>query len=327
MALSDRHIVGVKSETTYGTDAFTGSEPTDFLGILGEPKIQELSTDIGPMEKTADGFGGSVLRVGDKTDVSFTVYMVGKGVAAGDTPPQHDALLKASNMGETVVAATSATYDLGWGRTQTEVPSMTVYEGIRDDESGDYFTRVVTGCRVVPTWKFEDGADAKVEFAGVGRYSTLSTATTAISNPSEYSGGKTRMKVQGMVFTYDGVEYPIVSAEVVSGMTIDEDHVVSAENSMDSAGLYLANGDKPGGSLTFKARSSVLTDILPLTGVPSGCSVPTAEVTITLSCGGDTITITGNDCAFGAHSKNLENSNYTFDVPLTFLGGLSVEYT
>lgn len=330
MALSDRHLVAIKTEVTYGVDPFQGS-PTDFLGIIGEPEIVESTVDIGPEEKTADGFGGSVIRYGEKTDVAFTAYLVGKKSAAGSTPPEHDVLWKGCNFRETITAGTSVEYKLEWGRDQSKVPSMALFEAIRDDEDGKYYTRTITGIRGVPTFVFEDGQDARVNFAGVGQYAAFNftQAGATITSPaaSKYSGGKARMKVQGMTFKYNNVAYPITACEITTGMSIDEGHSLSATYAVDSVGLYLANGDKPGGSVTFQGSTSVLRNIIKETQIPNGCKVDSATLEITLSCGGDTITITGTDCVLGAHSRNLANGNYNFDVPLTFLGGLKVVYT
>jgi len=333
MALSDRHIVGVKSESTYGDDAFTSSAPTDseWLGIIGEPSIQERTVDVPASEKTADGLGGQILRYGEATDVSFSTYLVGKESTAGDPPPVIADLYKASNLDETVNSGTSVDYATAYGRSMASVPAMTVYEGIRDDVSGDYFTRVVTGVRGVPTFVFEDGQDARVNYEGVGLYSEMTTSTTAISAPSSYSGGKNRLKCQGMTLTYDGTQYPITSAEVVTGLEVDEDRELGTDHAVDEVGLYLPNEAKPGGSVTFKARSNVITTILGANVQPDNGSftvVPTADLVITLTDGTtDTIEITMTDCAFGAHSKNLAGGNYLFDVPFTALGGLSISFT
>ncbi|QDG49299.1 hypothetical protein FIV42_00680 [Persicimonas caeni] len=328
MALTDRHLLAVKAEPAYGDDAFTGSTPSEWLGIIGEPSIQESVVEVGPEEKTADGLGGQILRYGEKTDVQFTTYLVGKDSAAGDPPPSVLAdLFKACNLAETVNASTDVTYDLAFGRSMSLVPSMTVYEAIRDDESGDYFIRLVKGVRGTPTITFEDGQDVRVQFSGTGLYSELSAATTAINNPTGYSGGKDRFKVQGIVFDLDGTQYDITALEIVTGMEVDEDRNLTADNAVDEVGLYLPNGNKPGGSTTFKARSQEMTNILPKVQVPADNVVPKGTLTITLSHGSDTIEIVGSGCALGAYAKNLAGSNYTFDVPLTFLDGLSITFT
>src|SRR5690554_8166163 len=104
MSMSDKHLIAIKSETDYGVDAFGGSLPTDWMGIIGPPEIQETTQEIGPEEITADGLGGQILRVPEKTTVSFTAYLVGKATDAGDPFPSLDVLLKASNCAETIVA-------------------------------------------------------------------------------------------------------------------------------------------------------------------------------------------------------------------------------
>lgn len=328
MALSDRHILATKAETNYAEDAFSGATPSNWLGIIGEPSIQESTVEIGPEEKTADGLGGQMLRYGEKTDVKFTTYLVGKDAAAGDPPPNVLAdVFKACNLAETINASTDVTYDLAYGRDMSTVPSMSVFEGIRDDATGDWFTRLVLGVRGKPKWMFEDGKDARVEFDGEGIYSELSTTTTAITNPTDYSGGKDRFKVQGIVFDLDGTQYDITKLDLTTGMDFQEDRNLTANHAVDEVGLYLPNGNKPGGSVTFKSRSAELTDLLPKSNVPADGIVPTGTLTITLTHGGDTVTITGSGCALGAYSKSLQGGNYDCDVPLTFLDGLSVVFT
>jgi hypothetical protein len=204
---------------------------------------------------------------------------------------------------------------------------MTVFEAIRDDKSGDYYTRVVEGVRGVPTLAFADGADVRLNFAGVGLYSELTKATQAIAEPAAYSGGKDRFKCQGITFDLDGTTYDITALELVTGMSVDEDRNLTVTSAVDEVALHLANGAKPGGSCTFKARSAEITSLLPKATAPAGGVVPKGTLTITLTHGGDTITIVGEGCAVGAYSKNLAGRNYTCDCPLTFLDGLSITFT
>ena len=324
MSMSGRHLIAIKSETDHGVDAFVGSLPTEWLGIIGQPEIQETTQEIGPEEMTADGLGGQILRVPEKTALSFTTYLVGKADAAGDPPPGLDVLFKASNCAETISAASSAAYQVAFGRSMTDVPSMTVYEATRDDVSGDYYVRAITGVR--GTWKvmFTDGKDVRLSFEGVGQYAEKSTVLETISAPTEYSGGKNRLKCQSIAYTYAGDAFGITEIELGTGMTIDEDHDLSATASVDQVGLYLAEASKPGGSTTFK--SGEWTRLWPLVK-PAPGPQDSGEVKITVTDGTDTVELVGIDTVIGAYSKTLAGGNYEHTTPLTCLGGLTVTFT
>lgn len=327
MGMSDRHLLAIKRETTQGTDAFSGVAPTEWLSIVGEPEIQESVVEIGPDEKTADGLGGQILKVGEKTDVSFEAYLVGKDGAAGDPPPGGlSDLFLGCNLAETITATTDVGYDLVFGRMMATVPSFTVYEAIRDDVTGDYHVRVVTGVRGVPTFKFEDGGDARVSFEGVGKYSELSEAATeTIANPTQYSGGKNRLKIQGMGYSLGGSQFGITALELTTGMSVDEDKDLTASEAVDKVGLHLANGDKPGGSNTFKSEE--FANVLPLCKPTANGVAPTGELSVTLTDGTDTIQFIGAGAVVGAYSKSLAGGNYNYETPMTCLDGLSLIFT
>jgi len=325
MSMSQRHLLAIKAETNYGEDAWGASPPTSWLAIVGQPTIQESVQEMGPEEMTADGLGGQILRVGEMTTVSFTTYLVGKLDTAGDPPPELDALFKASNCAEEIVPTTSAGYGVSFGRMMASVPSMSVYEAIRDDVSGEYYTRLVTGVRGVPTITLEDGQDIRISFEGEGLYSELSETTTAITNPTEYSGGKDRLKCQGLTFTYGGDPYGITALELTTGMETAQTSTLTADNSVDAIGLMLSAGSKPGGSVSW--ASGEWANIFPHIKPPANDPVPTGELIATITDGTDTVKFTGTDTAVGAYAKNLQGGNYTYDTPLTCLGGLGILFT
>lgn len=333
MSLSDRFLIGVDSESNYGDDAFGGSDPSEWLAVQGEPEIEERTTEVGPEQKTYDGLGGHVLRYADATEVSLSTFIVGKDGSAGDPPPDPLAsLLKAGNFEETVNTDTDVVYTLnGYSSGMTDVPSATVFEAIRDDTDGDYYTRLVEGVRWGLSFTFEDEGSVVVEADGVGLYSERAVSTSSISDPADgdVSGGKDRLKVQGMTFKFDGTEYDVTSAEMSTELSVQEHAILNQDSRVDEVKLSLGDEDRPGGSVTFKGRSDELTDIVRDQIQPDAGGfdkVPTGDLEIEVGDGTDTVTFVGKDCVLGAYSKSLEGNNYNFDVPVTFLGGLEITF-
>ncbi|MFW5968553.1 MAG: hypothetical protein ACOCV2_13600 [Persicimonas sp.] len=328
MGLSDKHIIAIKAEDTYGEDAFDDSEPdaSDWLAVFEHPEIQESYQEMGPEEITADGFGGQSRAVGDMTEVAFETYLVGKEDAAGDPPPVLSELFKASNMAETVNTDTDVEYDLTFGADQDEVPSMTVYEAIRDDVSGDWYVRVVTGVRGTWTLTFEDGSDVMLSFEGRGLFSELDETTTSITAPSkgDYSGGKDRIKVQGITFKLDGSDHSITNLEIETGMSVFSNRDLTGDHSTDQVKLHLAQGDRPGGSGTW--ASGEWSDVHTKARPDDDGNPPKGTLEVEVGDADDTVTIKGDGCVVGAYSKSLEGGNYEFETPLTFLDGLSMTF-
>ena len=326
MALSSKEVLAVKSESTYGTDAFSG-DPSEALSCYSI-EITPAFSDVPMDRKTHDGFanGQEMLRIGSHVDVSFEFPLIGKDSAAGDTPPLVDVVLKAANFEETVNASTDVTYDLAYGADMTKVPSMTVKYYLRDDESGDYYVHTVTGVRGTLTFTMEDESDVRCSFEGIGLFSEMATSTSSPTLPSTYNGGKDALAAQGMTVDYDGSTYDARSIDYSTGYSIDRYDVRTETNRLKKATLYLADGDYPTSSVTW-GEEGTWDSIVDKHKPAADRTLSTATSTVTVTDGTDTVEFTGSETAVGMYSRSQQGERYAFDTPLTHMGGLSLKFT
>ena len=167
--LTRREVILAKIEATYntdpvpvaGTDAILVEEPTwanEATRMIERPAIR---ASLGML---AQVYGGSMRTIG------FTVEVKGSGTA--DVPPELAVLLRACGFAETIVAATSVTYD----PVSTGIDSITIYY------FQDGILLKLTGARGVCTGTFETGALGKLQFTFTGHI--LAETDVALPSPT-----------------------------------------------------------------------------------------------------------------------------------------------
>jgi hypothetical protein len=327
MSQSAKEVLAVKSEATYGTDAFSG-DPTELLSAENI-QINEVYSDIPVERKTHDGFahGEKMLRVKSHTDVSFEFDLLAKESAAGDPPPIIGAILKACNFEEVVNAGTDVTYTLVFGADQTKVPSMTVKHYTRDDENSDWYLRTVTGVRGTLTITMQDEGTIRCSFSGIGKFSEEATSTGSYTLPTSYNGGKDPLAAQGLTVEYDATQYDVRSLDFNTNYSQDRYDERSQDARLKKVTLDLADGDFPTSSVTWGEEGTWDTIVQEHKPDPDTDVVPTADFKVTASDGTDTIEFDATECAVGMYSKNQQGGRYAFDTPLTHQGGFSITFT
>lgn len=170
MALTNREVILLKVESTYGTDAVP-VEGTDALLVENPSWANEglrmnerpaVRQNIGMLQHVYGGRLGSV---------TFDVELKGSGGAV-DTVPEIGAALRGCGFGETVNAAVSVVYE----PVSTGHDSVTIYyyqDGIRT---------ILTGCRGNVSFNLETGALGKASFTFTGHIAQ--PTDVAIASPT-----------------------------------------------------------------------------------------------------------------------------------------------
>lgn len=302
-------LVAAKSETTYGTDAFAGATPTEWLNFSAFDPVTALAiVEDETIRAVHSGYRDE--RFGDKATPSWTIPLTGKTGAVG-TAPAYAALLKAANFQETVTADTSVSYSLVTGMAQGDVPSVTYAYYMLEQDRVNARKMLLTGCRGNRTFTFEMGQVATLSGDDVGRYSSFPAATIAKPvNPSSYAGNKRALIVVGLNIEIGGVKYCVEKFDFSTNWTINEDRdACQANTTLNHVHLSRARGSRPGGSKTLKGRSAALSTILPL--VESGAPI---SFEATLSNGEDTIEVSMPSIQYGQPTLN-RSGHIAFDLP------------
>lgn len=325
--LAKRYVVAADSEGTYGTDAFGGSTPSNFLAsIMAEqPPLQEAIGSANPeqMSATHDTFPNE--KYGDMLSVSELSFPIKGDDDAPDEPPPHAAILKAANLKE-VKRDPDSTADSGdeyveyfpvTGHRMGEAPSATLVTYLFNEAYDTQYKWLATGLRFNLTWTIEMGevADLQVD-EGKALYQQMPTSGNSQSvNPSGYSGNHDNFLVRNITHKVDGTEYPIESLELSTNWNLTEDRDASqATGTLHKVKCNRSSDSPPGGSVTYKARDSVIPDL-----VPKMKSGATSKLTALLDNGTKQMKIVCPNVQIDWDTLELGNSA-TFDVPIACHG-------
>lgn len=322
MSLTNRYLFSIQSESAYGTDAFSSSDPTDYFTVFGQPSLLEEYTEVADELVRANSSRDSGLRYKNMTSVSFEAPMLAKSNSAGTAPDFISDILKASGLEETVNAGTDVTYTPKTAGGMGATPSMTAFFAIRDDETGDYYKRVTKGIHGNTTITLNQGEEARVSFEGMGLFSTMGTTAVSATEPSSYNKGQDRFRVQDLTFTYNSTEYDVTSLELNLNQSAQADQVLNASEETDE--IYLATShDAPVLSVGFKGRSSEVADILSKVQPNADGTLILNDVTITATMGTDTIEMNIPNAKLPMYTETVNNSRYQFDMDLLATSPLS----
>ncbi len=317
MGLQRAKFVAIKSETSYGVDAFGGVDPTEWLavedvqitpadGVIESPDILAVHSKLGQ------------LHFGDRTAVSITWKLTGKSGAAG-TEPADAAIFRASNHKVEVAPAVDVRITPVTGSRMTLTPSMTLVVIEIDSETGEVYAHKVTGIRGNAEFSYEAGGKLMGAFTGTGLYSpfpTFAAAGTEPALPEAYSGNKLGMKAVGQTMLVDAAPFPVIAWSLSTGWEIKADEVANATGLVDL--VELQRTSRPPGSLSLKGRSATLKTALPL--------IQDAQVFSldhTFTDGTDTIQIVQPECQFASYSRGDDR----FDLPYACNGVFDVGET
>ncbi len=188
MAVQRRQLILAKVEATYGSDpTLAGGDALIAVDDLSLEVVTDPS-DIEPIDGFLDGFAhieGTQLYT-----LSFTTALKGSGTAG--TAPEIGPLFKAVGFSETIVGATSVTYDLaevfatagdGFQSVSIEIEDGTLIIPIR----GTYGTMTIdSSAPMFPkiSWSFTGLYAIPTDGAGSGALSVTPTYQTTLPQPS-----------------------------------------------------------------------------------------------------------------------------------------------
>lgn len=258
----------VAPEATPGTDAVAAILTTSTMDILYQAAEEaDIKPGLSPLlRKRVIGTAERVAHSVFKENATLKVRVpFGTSVAAavgGETPP-FAPLLQACGFEETINAGTGSEYDL----VTKNPPSLTAYLWRRNVSDDKWRLWRITGARGLPTFKFEVGKEAFIEFELTGQYvdqvsdaaeyfdpSTFaiqyladgSTPVTARTSGTEEWAAQAGAICEAMTYTFGGTALDISALELKAGRNIRAKKVMTGSSATQL--VELVPGDGPGGS-------------------------------------------------------------------------------
>ena len=178
-----KRLIVIETESTYGTDAVPDGADAVRVKNLD---ITPQSSDVVSRDLIRPYLGASQqLLANTRVECTFSVELAGSGTAG--TAPQYGKALKACGLAETIVAATSVTYD----------PVSSSFESVTIHYFIDGVRHKVTGCRGTVALTANVGEIPTLDFTFTGIYnapddSPLLTPTyTNQADPLLFKNGNT----------------------------------------------------------------------------------------------------------------------------------------
>lgn len=314
---ADRKIASVETETTYGTDAIDPGPATDFQAFRDVNIVPIINTIESP-RATASASGEKHCQLPSHNDVTWEMPLSGKTGAAG-TAPAYDAFLLASGFKKTVVASTSVSYKPNTNNDMTDTPSATLWMYKYKLSDANAYLFKAFGYRGNVTMTMTIGEEAVIAGTGMALYSAWPTSTVSKPTaPTSYIGASC-MVVTAMTVTVGATSYPIENFEIQSNWAMTEIRTGASTGGTLSQVLLTRpmSGGRLIGSMTLVDGATALNDMI--TKWAAGTQ---ATLSVTLTNGTDTITITAPNMQFGQPAETAEGV-LKYDVPLYFNRGTS----
>lgn len=250
--LTNRDVILIKIESTYGTDAVPVAGTDAILleapawGNEGLRMNERLAirANTGMLQQV---FGG---RLGS---VTFDVELKGSGGAV-DLPPEIGPALRACGLGETINAAVDVTYE----PVSTGHESVTIYyhqDGVR---------HILTGCRGNVSFNLEAGAIGKASFTFTGHI----LIPTDVALPAPTYDGVVPVAVIGAPFAIGGF------SAIINALTFDMSNTVSTPSDMAASDGYsevqITQRDVNG---SFDPEAELVVTDAPLSDLETGASL------------------------------------------------------
>jgi hypothetical protein len=293
MALWRNRLALVKAESTYNTNPTPAA--TDAL-LFTELDVEPLSLELIERETIQTYFGNRASIVGQRSvPIRATVEMAGSGTAG--TAPRYGPMLKASGLGETIVADTSVTY----------APVATDFSSYAMDFYIDNGSRqAIGGIRGTAELALSVGAIPTIAFSHMGIWST----PTAVARPSE---------------TYSAQASPVaVNADNTATVSVHGFSACMTEFSL-SLGTEMVFEQKAGCTkqvrLTDRKTTGSITIELPAFATKDFVAIASAQTEGTISwvhggTAGNIITFTAAQAAFD--SPTFVETNSVTHITLPF---------
>lgn len=336
--LSSRYArVIVASESTYGTDAVNTILTTATADIV----YQDLrNLEINPMRTVVEinRVRGSHSGVAHKTladhctvscEIPLSGWISGD---AGEEAPYYNAFLKAMNLKETVVSATSATYN----PATVAQNGLTIYAYEVNLEDNNSRLTYCTGVRGNGTLNFALGEEAFISFEGMGIYQSEISAPAAFFNASTgaaallkngstavtaRSGGGTEVYANkapiictGMTFEVGGTTYDIKSLDLGLNWTTTPKSIINASSNVRKVLLTRGEGSRIGGSFELLDGDQI-SDMITKMSADTEATMSIVLVEGDGSTGSATITISLPKIQLGPPTKGDDSGMRTYSVP------------
>lgn len=205
MALTSREVILVKKEVTYNTDP-TPTASADAI-LVGNPSWSHEGLRM--VERNVVKSTNGVLKSlygGSLKSVTFDVELKGSGTAG--TAPDLGVLFEACGMVETIVGATSVTYDPTSTTANQESVTVWYYQ--------DGLRHVLTGCRGTFSVSIETGAIPMASFTLTGH----SVAPTDVAIVTPTVDATVPVTVKGNSFTVDSYAASINALSFDAGIEV-----------------------------------------------------------------------------------------------------------
>jgi len=285
-------IVGVKSEATYGADAFAGGAPADANVLpFATFEMTQLIPVVESDRMTATNAGECDSRTPSHNEVNWSCLLFGSS-AAGVAPPV-DPILLAAGFKKTVVVDTSVTYTPDVANNDTDTPAMTgvIYERTHEDGTA---RRVMTrGMRTPLSLVMEVGSEALLSGTALGLYDEYVGTTSALPTlPLAYAGDQCGWMVNKLTLTVGGTVYPCEALDFNTNNGTEMIMTGDATGGGMVSKILLTkpkSGSRFGGSFTLVDGATALTEAIALW--KNGNK---ATLTCVLTKGARTITLEGS---------------------------------
>jgi len=305
----DQAICAVKSETSYGVDAFGASAPTSddtlaFRSLTITP-IYEVSE---PDRVTATASGECHTVYFSHNEVAWESPLIGS-VDAGDLPII-DAILRAGNFKRVIDAGTSVTYTPSTANDQSEVPSATflMYQRSIEDNTGKRL--MSRGSKTDLTFTFEQGSEAFLAGTALGLFDAVpATMSNLPTLPTTYNTDQCGWMINKMAVTVGNVSYPVSAFEVSSNFVTSPQGGGAEVGAGGIRKIVLTkgkSGNRIGGSLTLVDGSAALTDM-----ITQAYAASKASLTVVITKGARTCTFSMPAIQFGVYT----DASPTYTVP------------
>ncbi len=247
--LTNRDVILIKIESTYGTDAVP-VEGTDAILVESQGWANEgLRMNERPAVRANIGLLQSVYG-GRLGSVTFDVELKGSGGAVDD-PPEIGTALRACGLGEMINAAADVTYE----PVSTGIESVTIYyfqDGIR---------YILTGCRGNVSFNLETGAVGKASFTFTGHIAL----PTDVALPAPTYDGVVPVAIINTPFVIGGF------SAIINALTFDMSNTIAMPPDMAAIDGYsevqITQRDVNG---SFDPEAELVAVDTPLTDLENG---------------------------------------------------------
>ncbi len=343
---SERQRLLAISESTYGTDAVEAAFADGTQDLIYQQHqgsaVDGIRTIIETAQARSSASGSKHISVPEAADVASTLLLTGReGSGAGEEAPLYDVFMSAAGFEKTIVASTSATYNLA--TAQQSAASVYLYH---DQDNGQQRLRQAVGVRGNIDFVFNNNEAAIAEFTGRGRYVNFlsdeaqffdastgaaalradgTTPVAARTTGSEIYGNLDPVIVRNITVTVDGVELCLSAFNISTNWALIERTCADGVSALNEVLLNRPlTGSRPGGSFTFD--DSVTANIDALIQQFEDAEEITFSAVLTAgdgSAGSARITFAAPKLQIGQLGLGDNSGIVQFDVPFSLNGDFS----